>query len=68
MTNMDDQVAKHIREMVLKLTRKPTDNQEQPRKPDPLQRIVRILRCLPNRLYDLTPPTRSIWRDESSRI
>jgi hypothetical protein len=66
MTHMDDQVAKHIREMVLKLTRKPTDNQEQPRKPDPLQRIVRILQN-PYHPYDLTFPTRSPWRDESSR-
>jgi hypothetical protein len=66
MTNMDDQVAKHIREMVLKLTRKPTDNQEQPRKPEPLQRIVRILQN-PHYPYDLTFPTRSPWRDESSR-
>jgi hypothetical protein len=66
MTHMDDQVAKHIREMVLKLTRKPTDNQEQPRKPDPLQRIVRILQN-PYHPYDLTFPTRSPGRDESSR-
>jgi hypothetical protein len=68
MTNMDDQVAKHIREMILKIKREPTDNQEPPRRPEPLDQIVRILRSLPDRLYDLTPPTRSIWRDESSRI
>jgi hypothetical protein len=68
MTHMDDQIAKHIKEMILKIKREPTDNQEPPRSPEPLDQIVRILRSLPNRLYDLTPPTRSIWRDESSRI
>jgi hypothetical protein len=67
MTHMDDQIAKHIKEMILRIKRKPTDNQEPPRKPEPLDRIVRILRSPPNRLYDLTPPTRSSWRDESSR-
>jgi hypothetical protein len=44
MTHMDDQLAKHIKEMILKIKRKPTDNQERPRKPEPLDQIVRILR------------------------
>jgi hypothetical protein len=30
MTHMDDQVAKHITEMIFKIKRKPTDNQEPP--------------------------------------
>jgi hypothetical protein len=67
MTHMDDQVAKHIREMILKITRKPTDNQERPRRPEPLDRIIRILRLPPDRRYDLTLPTRSVWRDEDPR-
>ena len=67
MTHMDDQVAKHIKEMILKVKRKPADHQEQPRKPEPLDQIVRILRRPPNSLYDLTTP-RSSWRDESPRI
>jgi hypothetical protein len=67
MTHMDDQVAKHIREMILKITRKPTDNQEPPCTPEPLDQIVRVLRSLPNSRYDLTPPTQSPWRDERSR-
>lgn len=67
MTHIDDQVAKHIKEMILKIKRHPTDDQEQPSKLDPLQRIVRILRSLPYSGYDLTPPTRFPWRDESSR-
>jgi hypothetical protein len=40
MTHMDDQVAKHIKEIILKITRKPTDNQEPPRKPEPLDRFA----------------------------
>ena len=35
MTHMDDQLAKHIKEMIRKITRKPTDNQEPPRSPEP---------------------------------
>jgi hypothetical protein len=66
MTHMDDQVAKHIKEMILKIKRKPADDQEQPRKPEPLDQIVRILRSPPNSLYDLTPP-RSSWCEESSQ-
>jgi hypothetical protein len=67
MTHMDDQVAKHITEMILKIKRKPTDNQGPSRKPEPLDQIVRILRSPPNSLCDLTPPTRSSWRNERSR-
>jgi hypothetical protein len=53
MTHMDDQVTKHIKEMILKIKRKRTDNQERPRKPEPLDQIVRILRSPPNSCYDL---------------
>jgi len=67
MTHMDDQVAKHIKEMILKIKRKPNDNQERPPKPEPLQRIARILRSPPDHPYDLTFTARSPWRDESSR-
>jgi hypothetical protein len=55
MTHMDDQVAKHIKEMILKIKRKPTDNQQPPRRPESLNRIVGILRSPPNSFYDLTP-------------
>jgi hypothetical protein len=67
MTHMDDQVAKHIKEMILKIKRKPSDNQEPPRKPEPLDQIVRILRGPPDCHYGLTLPTRSLWRDEDPR-
>jgi hypothetical protein len=33
MTHMDEQVAKHIKEVILRITRRPTDNQEWPIKP-----------------------------------
>jgi hypothetical protein len=46
MRHMDDQLAKHIKEMILEITQKPTDSQERPCKPEPLQRIVYILRCV----------------------
>ncbi|QRM35664.1 hypothetical protein [Microvirga sp. VF16] len=66
MTHMDDQLAKHIKEMILKIKQHPTDDQEQPSKPEPLQQIVRILQSS-RHPYDLTFPTRSPWHDESSR-
>ena len=52
-----DQLAKPIKEMILKIKQKPTDNQEPSRSPRPLDQIVRILRTPPNPLYDLTLPT-----------
>jgi hypothetical protein len=66
MTHMDDQLAKHIKEMILKIKRKPTDNQQPPRRPESLNRIVGILRS-PYHPHDLTFPTQPPWRDESSR-
>ncbi len=56
MTNIDDQVAKHIREMILRIKRKPTDNQEPPRKPDTLNWIARTLGREPDYPLDLLPP------------
>jgi hypothetical protein len=44
MTNTDDEVAKHIKEMILRIKRKPTNNQEPPRKPDTLNWIAKRLR------------------------
>jgi hypothetical protein len=46
MTHMDDQLAKHIKEMIRKITRKPTDNQEPPRSPEPTR---------PDRSYSPAP-------------
>jgi hypothetical protein len=44
MTHMDDRVAKHIKEMIRRITQRPSDNQEQPTRPDTLNQVVRMLR------------------------
>jgi hypothetical protein len=64
MTHRDDEIAKHIKAMILRITRRPPDDQEQPRKPDTVSQIVRILRRGPDYPYDLMPPTRNSWSDE----
>ncbi len=64
MTHMDDQVAKHIKEMILRIKQNPTDNQEWPRKPDTLSQIVRTLRREPDYPYDLMRLGRSAFSDE----
>jgi hypothetical protein len=51
MTHMDDQLAKHIKEMIRKITRKPTDNQEPPRSPEPTR---------PDRSYSPAPSEPSL--------
>jgi hypothetical protein len=56
MTHMNDQAAKHIKKMILRLKRKPTDDQEQRRKPDTLNEIIRTLRRGPDRVHGLIPP------------
>jgi hypothetical protein len=53
MTHMDDQVAKHIKEMILRITPRPTENQERPREFDTLNQIVRTLRRGLDYPYDL---------------
>jgi hypothetical protein len=67
MTHMDDQVAKHIKEMILRITRRPLDNQEQSRKPDTIYQIVRILRRGPEYPCDLMPPKQSSWWDDTPK-
>ena len=56
MTHMDDQVAKHIKEMISRIKQNPTDNQEWPCKPDTLNQIIRTLRRGPDRIHGLIPP------------
>jgi len=51
MTHMDDQVAKHIKEMISRIKQNPTDNQEWPCKPDTLNQIIRTLRRGPDRIH-----------------
>jgi hypothetical protein len=56
MTTTDDELAKHIKEMILRITRRSTNNQEPPRKPDTLKRIARTLGREPDYPLDLLPP------------
>jgi hypothetical protein len=44
MTHMDDQIANHIKGIIRRATRKPREAQEQPKRPDTLNQVVRILR------------------------
>ena len=66
MTQMDDQVAKHIKQIILGVTRRPTDDQEQPTRPDILSQVVKMLRRGPDRIYGLIPPRHLPLRDDSS--
>jgi hypothetical protein len=68
MTHMDDQIAKHIREMILKATRKPVDYHKHATKRDPLNQIVRTLRRGVDYPCDLIPLIRSSWPDEGPKI
>jgi hypothetical protein len=63
MTHMDDQIAKHIRTMILRVMQKPSDSQKQPSKPDTLNQVVQALRRGPISPYDLVFPTGAAWGD-----
>jgi hypothetical protein len=67
MTHMDDQVAKHIKEMLRRVTRRPPSNQEQSRKPDIVNQIVMILRRGPEYPSDLMTLTRSFRWDDTPK-
>lgn len=60
MTHIDDQVAKHIKDMIRRAIRKPTDNQEQPCSPDTLNQVVQALKRGPDP-YDLMRLSHSAW-------
>ena len=67
MTHMDEQVAKHIKEMIRRIRLKRPDNLEDAPKPDTLNQIVQILRKGPDRSYGLTPPARLSWSDKGPK-
>ncbi len=68
MTNMDDQVAKHIRELLLRTTRKASDDPERSRESEALNRVVRVLRGGSDFSWELMPPsTRYLWWDDGSK-
>ena len=58
MTHMDDQVAKHIKAMIRRISRKPTENQERDPKPDTINRVAKIAKRGADP-YGLIPLTRS---------
>jgi hypothetical protein len=62
MTHMDDQVAKHIKEMIRRIKQRPTETHDEGPHPDTLNRVARILRR-GNDPYGLIPLTRSPWWD-----
>jgi hypothetical protein len=57
MTHMDEQVAKHIKEMLRRASRKPNETQEQPTKPDTLRQVVRMLRRRPGYPLNVDQPS-----------
>jgi hypothetical protein len=66
-THLDNEIGKHIKEIIRRVVRKPPDNQEQSRKPDTINQIVRTLRRGPEYPYDLMFPTHSSWPDDGSK-
>ncbi len=66
MTHIDDQVAKHIRDMLRRVMQKPDENEEKPTRSDTLNQVVQILRRAPDCPYDLIGFIRVIW-DENNR-
>jgi hypothetical protein len=44
MTHMDDEIAKHIEEIIRRVVRKPSENQGQPIRLGTLNQVVRMLR------------------------
>jgi hypothetical protein len=66
MTHTDDQVAKHVKDMILRITREPGESQERPRKPDTTNRIIGMLRRGPDRIHGLIPPRTFPLRNENT--
>jgi hypothetical protein len=67
MTHMDDQVAKHIKEIIRRATRKPRESQGQPTKPDTIRQVAQALTSGPDFPYDLMRLARCPWPDEGSK-
>jgi ethanolamine ammonia-lyase small subunit len=66
MTHMDDQVAKHIKEIIRRVVRKPSESQQRPTQADTLTQVVQALRRTPDCPDDLMRLARSTWREEGS--
>jgi hypothetical protein len=67
MTHMDDQDAKHIKDMIRRVMQRSSENQEQSASLDTLTQVVRVLRRGPDYPYDLVPPVRFQWRDNGPK-
>jgi hypothetical protein len=65
MAHMDDEVAKHIKEMILRVVRKPSENQGQPIRLGTLNQVVRMLRRGPDYPMNFDQPSmqRLVQRD-----
>jgi hypothetical protein len=69
MTHMDEQIAKHIKEMIRRTARKPSEHQEQSTRPDTtLIQVVQALRSGPDYPYDLVRLARSSWPGNTPKI
>jgi hypothetical protein len=66
MTHMDDQVAKHIKEIIRRVVRKPSESQQRPTQADTLTQVVQALRRTPDCPNDLMRLARFTWRAEGS--
>jgi hypothetical protein len=64
MTHVDENVARHIKQMLRRAMRKPTQSQEQLTKPDTLSQVVRTFRESLGYPYDLLRVTHSTWLDK----
>jgi hypothetical protein len=65
MTHMDDQVAKHIKEIIRRVVRKPSESQQRPPQADTLTQVVRMLRRGPDYPMNFDQPSmqRLVQRD-----
>jgi hypothetical protein len=67
MTHMDDQIAKHIKAMIRRTMRSPSEDQEERSKSGTLNQVVHAFRRGPDYPYDLLRLARSPWPDEGQR-
>lgn len=67
MTNMDNQLAKHIKAMLSRAMQKPPERHEGALQSDTLKEVVRTLRTGPCYPYDPRGLTRASGQDESPK-
>jgi hypothetical protein len=57
MTHMDDAVAKHIKDMIRRVTRKPSESRQRSPQADTLTQVVRTLRRGPDYPMNFDQPS-----------